>query len=313
MVHGRSNQDGARGVCKVTVIEAVDRLNFWVRSDSARGYWSTPRYAIYDWKAYLIERAIDVGAAKLSAIHLMLNCRACGGDGIYVYDDGEKAPCRKCGKTGHVNLEFLVSEIDGVVWHTPRNRAWKFGLLDAVWAGARLSVDWEPNAKGRDLELWQVCECLNVCEEAVACGELCKPGGHISCHGYDEYEVSHHGYKIHVSASDDREVCELCGHRAVPKGDRGLTDGMWHGIVTDHVSWSAWACDRCQTCFKQGLIYAPTLQAYIPHGMSGLIFDALKLHPPIAQLAHHEIQAWLRRRGAGDGIPNSIRPEASTR
>jgi hypothetical protein len=165
-------------------------------------------------------------------------------------------------------------------------------------------VDWEPNAKGRDLELWQVAECLNVCEEAVVRGELCKPGSHSGGGGWDEYEVSHGNYKLHVRHSEDREVCELCGHRAVPKGNHGGTDGMWHGIVTDHVSWSAWACDRCQACFKQGLIWAPTLQAYITHGMTGLIFDALKLHPPIEQLAHPDIQAWLLRRGV-EGVTNA--------
>jgi hypothetical protein len=276
----------------VAVLEAIDRLNSWVRSESARGWWSSPRYAVYDWKNWFIDLAIRVGRAKLSAIHLMLNCRACGGDGIFVYDDGEKAPCRKCGKSGHVNLEFLVSEIEGFVWHTPRNRTWKFGLLDGVWAGAKLSMDWEPNAKGRDLELWQVAECLNVCEEAVARGELCKPGSHSSG-GYgwdDEYEVSHGNYKIHVSNSTEREVCELCGHRAVPKGDRGGTDGMWHGIITNYVSWSAWACDECQVNYK-----------------GSEIFTALKLHPPLEQLAHPEIQAWLRRRGVRyEMIPTSV-------
>jgi hypothetical protein len=290
----------------VTVLEAIDRLNSWVRSDSARGWWSSPRYATYDWKSHVIERAIAAGTARLSAIHLMLNCRACGGEGIFVYDDGEKAPCRKCEKSGHVNLEFLVTEIEGFTWHTPRNRIWKFGPLDEVWASAKISMDWEPNQKGRDLELWQVAECLNVCEEAVARGELCKPGSHSSG-GHDEYEVSHGNYKLHVANSTEREVCELCGHRAVPKGDSGGTDGMWHGIVTDHVSWSAWACDRCQACFKQGLIWAPGLQAYIAHGMSGLIFDALKLHPPIEQLAHPEIQAWLRRRGAEGMVKGWLR------
>ena len=68
----------------MTVLIAIDRLNSWVRSDSARSWHSSPRYAIYDWKHHVIERAIKEHRAECRGLYLTLNCRDCGGSGKYI-------------------------------------------------------------------------------------------------------------------------------------------------------------------------------------------------------------------------------------
>jgi hypothetical protein len=269
----------------LTTLEAIDRLNSWVRSDSARGWWSSPRYSIYDWKNAVIEQAIRAGTAECSAIHLSLTCRDCGGTKRYTDSSGYTYDhCRKCSSTGVTRLWFVVTKIEGRQFHTPRDKSWRFHLPESFWESARLSTDWEPNQKGRDLETWEVAQCLNVCEEAVLRGELPKPGSH-GIYDYGDYygEQDHGKYKLHLR--DTAEVCQLCGHVGVPKDPEypDWLDGCHHCVSLEYVDWSAWACDACQSLYGGN--------------QSIRIFDVLKLHPPVEKLQHPEIRKWLERRG----------------
>ncbi len=156
---------------QMTPVEAVDLLNSWIRSDSHWGSFSSPRYAIYNWKHMLVKKALAEVPDCYRTVHVCLKCRDCGGTGKYIDSYGHNhLHCRKCSNSGVVRLDFLETEIEGFKWHTPRDKTWQF-RTPIDWESAQCLTDWKPNAKGRDLEPCQVAECLNVCETALP-----KPG-----------------------------------------------------------------------------------------------------------------------------------------
>jgi hypothetical protein len=283
-------------VAALTILEAIDHLNSWVRSDSARGWHSSPRYAIYDWKHAAIQRAIKDGTARCDAIYLTLNCRDCGGTGKYIDSYGEKFPrCRRCSNSGHSTLLFLTTAIGDIRWHTPHDKCWRFNLPEDFWQSARLSVDWEPNQKGRDLELWEVAECLNVLEEAVERGELPKPGSHgVYDRSYWIGDSDHGKYRLDLGRSE--RVCEICSTPAVAKdAERGLYDGVHHHVTREHVEFSAWACYACKALYATVNRWCDVAKKYVPDGGNGKsIFDEFKI--PIERCQHPEVRKWLERR-----------------
>lgn len=254
------------------VYAAIDKLNSWVRSESARGWWSSPRHAIYDWKNHLIETAIRNCLSVNHAIYLTLTCRDCGGTGRYEDSYGTKFDhCRKCFNKGVQRLQFLVTETHGFTWHTPRDKAWRFQLSEEFWKRESLSVDWEPNAKGRDLGLIELVQLLNFLEPVMP-----KPGSHAVADRWDYYGEADHGkYKLNLRELSKEHVCQFCGAMPPPDED-AYKHGHYHGVVLDHFEWSAWACTACKEKF-------PGVE----------IFARFSL-PDIA--AHPEIQKWLSRR-----------------
>lgn len=277
----------------MTLVEAIDRLNSWVRSVShGAWYWSnSPRMAIYDAKHAIIEQAIRNGLCICEAIRLMVHCRDCGGSGKYSSYGRQYDHCWRCSSTGKQTLEFVVTTIEGFRWHTPRDKSWRFKLPENFWQFSTLAMDWAPNQKGRDLELWEVAECLNVMEEARGAGRIPMPGKHSVYESGDYYgESDHSNYKLYLG--DGPPTCEFCG---VP-GGRGDSNGTYHCVGRQFVSWSAYACNSCSAQFATSSQWSDGASSYVPSGGNGRsIFDEFKV--PVDKLRHPEIEKWLARRG----------------
>lgn len=268
------------------LLHAVDALNSWVRSDSARWFSSRhPRYAIYDYKTEVIRRAIVNGECTYRWIYLTLHCRTCGGTGIFKHESGDTSTCRKCWRTGKNTLHFLETDIQGVKWHTPQDRAWRLKV-----GGGReldnLSTDWEPNAKGKDLTVGEVARYLMVCEDEL--GEGC-----LSAHGIYDYgnwidDQEHKGYKLDLGRQG-AAVCEICG---VTVADE-LKDGSWHHVSRTHADWSSYACNVCRALFATRNRWDDAQGKYAPDGGNGRsIFDEFK--PPT--VTDPDVREWLSRR-----------------
>jgi hypothetical protein len=259
----------------VEAYAAIDQLNSWVRS---KEYWewsfSGPKWAVYDWKIALIESALRDGIGNPSAIYLTLKCRDCGGTKQYTDSYGRTWPhCRKCSSKGVTRLEFLVTEVHGFKWHTPRDKTWNMRVIlpEKFWDGISLSTDWEPNQAGKSLETWQVAECLNLLEPIMP-----KPGSH-GLFDYGDWvgDSDHSKYKLFLGRSE--RVCQLCGRASEwnPEDKESKMDGVHHHVTRAHVSWSAWGCKPCQA------LYADCS-----------IFERFT----IPKIEHREILRWLERR-----------------
>lgn len=267
----------------LSVLESIDHLNSWVRSTSASGWYSSPRRAIYDWKSNALKNAIATGEAESHPIYLSLTCRDCGGSKRYTDSYGIKFPhCRRCSSTGITRLEFIVTEIGPFVWHTPRDKSYSFHLPEDFWSKASLSVEWEPNAKGRDMELWEVVAALNVCEMAVLRGELCKPSYHgVYDYGYWIGDSQHDRYKLNLGRLNG--VCVFCGEAGKEKdpiAHPGWLDGHWCHAVRSCIDWVAYVCLSCNST------------------IGSTVFDRFPV--PVERLEHPEIRQWLERRGIRD-------------
>ena len=249
----------------VEAFSALDRLNSWVRSPSARNWFRSPRHAIYDWKIHLIRDAIDKGEAKLSAVCFTATCNHCGGTKQYIDSGGYKWPhCRRCRSTGITPLLFVVSEMYGLKWHTPRDKAWELRLPENFFDSAPESTDWAPNMPGTDMETWEVAACLNILEPAMP-----KPGRH-SVYDRSQYfgEVDHAKYRLYLGRSE--VVCQLCGHTSTEE-----RDGINHHVSRAYIEWSAWGCEGCRATLGTA-IYSKF---------------------PVPAINHPEIITWLARRG----------------
>lgn len=257
------------------LLHAVDALNSWVRSDSARWFSSRhPRYAIYDYKTEVIRRAIVNGECTYRWIYLTLHCRKCGGTGIFKHESGDTSTCRKCWHTGKNTLHFLETDIQGFKWHTPQDRAWRLKVGNGGEIKS-LSVDWEPNSKGKDLTVGEVARYLMVCEDEL--GEGC-----LGAHGIFDYgdwvgDQTHRGYKLDLGRQGATRfagpVCEICGVAATDE----LKDGCWHHVSRAHADWSAYACNVCKALYEGASIFA----AFAP-----------------PRVTDPDVREWLLRRGA---------------
>lgn len=277
----------------MTPVEAVDRLNSWIRSDSHWGSFSSPRYAIYFWKLYLVSRALADNPDCWRTVHVCLRCRDCGATGKYIDQYGRNhGHCWKCDSTGTVRLDFLETTIEGFKWHTPRDKTWRInGITNEDWVAAPcVTEDWKPNAKGRDMEPWEVAECLNICEVSLP-----NPGTRMIWEGRDYCGDSDNGkYKLFVGRSE--QVCEFCKRPAVQKGDKpGLMDGSMHHVSRGNIEWSAWACESCQGLFAKSNRWSDAEHKYVPEGGNGKsIFAEFAI--PQEKLEHPAIREWLARR-----------------
>lgn len=252
---------------------AIDRLNSWARSDSSRRYLSSPVRAIYDWKRHFIEESLRAGRVENPhAIRLTLTCRDCNGSKKYTNMYGEEFPwCRRCGSSGVVPLRFLVTTICGYTWHTPETEAMRISrvcLPEDIWQRSTLSVDWEPNQKGRDLQVHQVAQWLNVLETEYPN----VPGSH-GVYDYGNWigDADHKRYKLYLGRFDTE--CAFCG---CPKEPEII--GGCYGVSREFIEWSAWACKPCDGIQGDG----KSIFAQFP--------------VPVEQLQHPEIAKWLANR-----------------
>lgn len=278
-------------------LASLDALNSWVRSDSHRHTFNSPKYAIYEWKRLVIKAAIKAGQAECHAIYLGVTCRDCGGSGRYTDAYGEKYPhCRKCSSTGNHRLTFFVTQIGDIKWHTPFDKSNGMVGYDGwkrIYESASLSTDWEPNTKGKDLTTSEVAGHLNVLEPRLwqysGSRWIYYDSPRVS---WDSEDVKNGRYKLYLGRS--AEVCEFCKS---PSSER---DGIGHHVSRQWVEWTAWACNACKALYATHSRWSDAAGKYVPAGGNGKsIFD--EFVPP-AQ-TDPEICRWLERRqiiGAGD-------------
>ncbi len=243
----------------------------------------------------MIRKTLKNGGCECNSIYLSLKCRSCGGTGKFTHESGEWSWCYKCSSKGIVKLTFLVTDIGGYRWHTPWEKSYSFKLPEGLYERASLSCDWEPNQKGRDLELWEVAKYLNVLEAATFGGLLEKPGSH-GIYDRDDWIGDHDHSKYRLHLGDSPRVCEICGRDAVLKDDGGSYDGVYHHVVRPHVDWSAWACDACKALYAKCNRWDDASCKYVPDGGNGKsIFDEFTV--PVHLCQHPEVRKWLERRG----------------
>lgn len=128
------------------LLDAMVLLNSWARGNGRPYSWT-----IYAVKNRFLSHFKDQGWTFRTSV--IVNCRSCVGRGYHgaAFDD-----CWRCGGTGKVTLQFIVTELHGggghmATFHTPLHLSGltedKFGKLQMVPPG-----DWQPNQAGKDLE-----------------------------------------------------------------------------------------------------------------------------------------------------------------
>ena len=210
---------------------AMDRLNSWLRSDSAKRGWP-PTRAVY----FLKREAIEWADANLSCFHSSVTtattCRGCRGTGKYTDSYGEKWPhCRACGSTGRVALLFVQTVIveAGLTWHTPWMKFYIRGLHKHPPHDLnRLLFDeWSVNQKGREMTPDEVARDLNTVETFWTN----RPSEYHTDWGgpFDDFK-----YAIFVGETPQK--CSLCGDASEPYGYR---------VRRGFVEWTDHACKSC--------------------------------------------------------------------
>lgn len=193
----------------IPVLEAVDRLNSWVRSESfKRGtHWSGVRRHVYQIKRMAIARAQREFVCLHRPHSTLVTCRSCGGSGKYTDWDGRAWPnCRACGSKGIVKLDFVQTQIlvpqpygQTFTWNSPRD---KWGLpadrLGEELTGIVMQVD-EP---GTDMSIDDAARDLLLCDATFPrqygwCSEFCDCEKH---------------YALYLGRADGR--CAHCGDAA---------------------------------------------------------------------------------------------------
>jgi hypothetical protein len=156
-------------------VEAMDRLNSYVRSTDCRAkYYTSLHDVIYTAKGYVIRAAHDQGLASHRRVHAFGKCRRCGGSGVYRrYPSSGEADCRFC-DDGHVRLDFVETTISidsrRFVWHSPIGRFVARLSLAVVGPLSTFSTDWQPNQPGKEIPLSDLARDLNLIEQAYAAG-----------------------------------------------------------------------------------------------------------------------------------------------
>jgi hypothetical protein len=209
-------------------INAVSRLNSWVRSKSAKENWGAPARAIY----YLKSRAIEWADMNMVCLHstvkVRTQCRDCKGTGKYLDSYGELWPhCRACGSRGMLSLLFVQTHISGgPIWHTPWNRFWIHRKKSPAYQLARWVEDWSVNEPGHDMKPWELCRDFNLVETTFTS----RPDWYSTDWG------QYHDFLYSINLGVRKPVCEFCPafehlHRFC--------------VFQRPISWTAWVCDKC--------------------------------------------------------------------
>lgn len=151
-----------------SVINALDHLNSFVRSNAHRDYaLYSPRNYIYLAKAWAIKAINELKLPQpFTHVQVTVKCRDCDGTGRYVDDYGYKHDrCWKCSSTGWVRLKFIETLVDirwkVVRWHTPVEHYPINEHKDEEHYSYH-DTRWQPNQPGKDLAPWEVAKYLNV-------------------------------------------------------------------------------------------------------------------------------------------------------
>lgn len=248
----------------IEIFEAVDKLNSWVRTPSAR---TTAWHVVYWLKGESIKWANSKGWASHRRVGVDTKCRGCGGTGRYVDSGGwEFDHCRACNNSGTAHLAFIETTILGRIrWHTPLRKSYEIirGLIPAE--KEEPALDWKPNQPGRELPIHEAARLLNFAELYVPHGRYPQR----TIRDCDEYygEVDDLAtYRLYVGSSNPGQ-CDICGS----------TEAMAQfGCYVNfgRIEWSAHICGRCDTDLKW-----ERLRKTEPHGL----------------IDHPDIQEWIRR------------------
>lgn len=180
-----------------SVLMALDVLNGHARAHGCG------KRAIYAYKSLAALMMVKAGEMGVRRVEVVANCLTCGGSGLWrdwqsyrgesvVYHE----PCRKCGRTGKVKLQFAETSGGGRTWHHPvgqrgfelireglRIASWKYPNegpaicvledgteIPEIWESAG---EWLPNQPGKVLEPDRAAEMLCIVEHWVLTGERC--------------------------------------------------------------------------------------------------------------------------------------------
>ena len=191
------------------ILEAVDRLNSWVRSTSFSGGMCAIglRRRIYEIKGQAIEAARGEFVCSHRPLTTIATCRDCGGSGRYTDWGGHEWPhCRACESSGNVRLRFVETtilttdwRIGSFRWHSPRER-W---TLPSSLLGVEIEPgDWHVNLPGRDLTLNEAARDLLACDARFPGRSYRK----LQC--YDGCDCPRH-YTLYLGRAN--KACPHCG------------------------------------------------------------------------------------------------------
>lgn len=245
----------------IEIVEALDKLNSWVRSKSYRhGAYSGARRMVYFMKKEVLWHGFDL-KMEHRGIVVAVRCRDCGGSGRYVDSYGCRYDhCWACNSSGTACLQFIETKIeDQITWHTPREQfPWH-------WEGDyQIEVGYAPNQNGNDLEPWEAAQYLNRTEPCFR-----RPHDYTtswSCTAFNDFN-----YCLWVGRTE--ETCEFCG-----RVDQGF--GMGYCCTRNRIGWAAHACRECDKKLSNR------------HGKPS-IFEQFAF--PYTLTAHPEIQRWMER------------------
>lgn len=264
----------------VSVLSHVDHLNEWVRSDSCRTLSRTStRNVVYHFKNEAIKQAQAFGLTTHRLVAITLVCRDCGGRKRYTDQYGYTHDgCRLCSSSGCVKLRFVETTIEcaSIRWHSPteyRHDTKYFGDW-RTWPEERVSDDWMPNQKGRDLTPDEAATSLMAVEVYFPT----RPGKRtvywdFACEPVDDF--TH--YKLHLGKTDPERCCLCLRCEALS------TCGI--GCSVGRIEWTAVVCKTCQALW-------PGVE----------IFRRCEVNVP-QELLTPAVREWIRTRRAATGTP----------
>lgn len=206
-------------------LEALNRLNSWVRSASYEPMCSGPKAAIYRHKDLAIRELHARGLTRHRAIAVESKCHRCHKGVYFDYDGYERGPCWTCGGTCKVTLRFVETYLPaGLCWHSPMDRfplsRTEAGLRDPVFPESA----WRPRQPGRDLSPIEVARDLLAVERTWPI--------------HDRYgDLSEYRYRLWVGMRDPA-TCSICGGQ----NDSGY---RCHSCSSGRIAWGDHACNAC--------------------------------------------------------------------
>lgn len=256
-------------------LEAVARLNSWVRSKSYRDLaWlggARLTRAIYFYKSEILRSGLadrDNVGLNLRYIRTTVTCRDCEGTGRYTDRGGyEFFHCRACNSSGKVTLRFYETSFScGITFHTPDLKApgeltramfKRYDIAADDWekyiklGRAAEAVDYQPNQEGKDLDLADATRNLNAVEAwyfadmfprdyKIEEGFYFESGYHDSDYFY---------YKLPLGRlSKNCAFCGISNEQDRQRNSRGLVSRLYD----HHKIAFAWyrTCDPCKAIWQ---------------------------------------------------------------
>jgi len=278
-----------------SILPAMSALNSWARLpyDEKLGM-SDAVPQIYRYKRTVIAEAMRQGMAKLWLVSVERPCKTCKGSGTYEWHDWndedhvEYEGCRRCGSTGKVTLRFVVSEIAGVRWHTPRPK-WDLGLFTESDRENRCETkgDWEPEQPGRVLSRIELIQALNAVER-----ELLPPL--VPYETWPAPDSKLPPYRLDLGKIWS---CPFCGRD--PAAGVSAVYGPHTIICRPGLHWKQNACWGDRNCVNGGLL-KPLEWPHdlLPPRGGNNDQDQWEYHVPLPAVAQEPVVIeWLARRG----------------